>query len=287
LLAVDGGSRAFGGPPDPAAAARMRLFVAAVAVCPAMSLLGAKRPQHGVWQLIVAALAVVITMPALSAWLVRPGSLPDMHLLGRGFLVVLAAVGWMNFLATRSGLAATLITAGQLAVMRPFLPGVTTDTALPQDGIDCVAAGLIAAGALLAWGADALRIPGTSNTRQRPGTLAAVIDRPFLALRETLGAAWTLRIAERFDTVAAARGWPCRLSFQGAAIGGKERRQHIAKQSHLILQYPGNVALKAHGKSIVVDHQFPMNLFKRLGIILNFAFDAFANELGVQAIQHY
>ena len=220
LLAVDGGSRAFGGPPDPAAAARMRLFVAAVAVCPAMSLLGAKRPQHGVWQLIVAALAVVITMPALSAWLVRPGSLPDMHLLGRGFLVVLAAVGWMNFLATRNGLAATLITAGQLAVMRPFLPGVTTDTALPQDGIDCVAAGLIAAGALLAWGADALRISGTSNTRRRPGTLAAVIDRPFLALRETLGAAWTLRIAERFDTVAAARGWPCRLSFQGAAIGG-------------------------------------------------------------------
>ena len=114
-LAVDAGIRlgADGDPAavvNPASLARMRLIVAALAVCPAMSLLGAKRPQHGVWQLIVASLAVVIAMPALSAWLVRPGSLPDVHLLGRGFLAVLAAVGWMNFLATQNGPAATAIT---------------------------------------------------------------------------------------------------------------------------------------------------------------------------------
>lgn len=205
-------------PVNPASLACMRLVVAALAVCPAMSLLGAKRPQHGVWQLIVASLAVVIAMPALSAWLVRPGSQPDVHLLGRGFLAVLAAVGWMNFLATRNGPAATLITAGQLAVIRPFLPGIATDRSLPQDSLDCFGAGLIAAGALLAvaWPLVWRRVAGTIAT----DAVSRSIDPPFLALRETLGAAWALRIAERFDAVAATRGWPCRLTFRGAQVGG-------------------------------------------------------------------
>lgn len=202
-----------------AALAAMRLVVAALAVCPAMSLLGAKRPQHGVWQLIVASLAVVIAMPALSAWLVRPGSLPDVHLLGRGFLALLAAVGWMNFLATRNGLAATLITAGQLAVIRPFLPGIATDRALPQDSLDCVGAWLIAGGAALATAWPLVR-GGASAARGGADAFTRLIDPPFLALRETLGAAWALRIAERFDSVASDRGWPCRLTFRGGRVGG-------------------------------------------------------------------
>jgi hypothetical protein len=198
----------------------MRLVVAALAVCPAMSLLGAKRPQHGVWQLIVASLAVVIAMPALSAWLVRPGSLPDVHLLGRGFLAVLAAVGWMNFLATQNGPAATLVTAGQLAVIRPFLPGIATDRALPQDSLDCFGACLIAAGAVLAAAWPLVRQTSAASGRNAADALSRSIDPPFLALRETLGAAWALRIAERFDSVAATRGWPCRLGFRGAEVGG-------------------------------------------------------------------
>lgn len=217
-LAIDAASRG-GGSSDPAAAARLRLVVAALAVCPAMSLLGAKRPQHGVWQLIVASLAVVIAMPALSAWLVRPGSLPDVHLLGRGFLALLAAVGWMNFLATHNGPAATAITAGQLAVIRPFLPGIATDRALPQDSLDCFGSCLIAAGAMLAAAWPLVRGRSASAAREADAVTRA-IDPPFLALRETLGAAWALRIAERFDSVAAARGWPCRLTFRGVEVGG-------------------------------------------------------------------
>ena len=40
----------------------------------------------------------------------------------------------------------------------------------------------------------------------------------FFALRETLGAAWTLRLAERFDLMATRRGWPVRLTFHGVQI---------------------------------------------------------------------
>ena len=223
-LVADAAAQQAGWLATPAAAARVRLGVAALAVCPAMSLLGAKRPQHGVWQLIVATLAVVVAMPALSAWLVRPGSLPDVHLLGRGFLLVLTVVGWLNFVATSQGPAATAIAAGQLALLRPFLPGVATDAALPQPVLDAAGACLVAMGSAVALahrGAGLGRARESSPPAPRgPAAVARRIDPPFLALRDTLGAAWALRIAERFDTVATERGWPCRLHFAGLDAGG-------------------------------------------------------------------
>ena len=219
-LAFDCGLRAGGLVTQPSAAASLRLLTTALMVCPAMSLLGAKRPQHGVWQLIVASLAVILLLPALSTLLARPGSVPDMHLLGRGFLLLLAAVGWMNFVATRSGLAATLVFLGQLLVIRGFLPLVDTENAFPPNGSsaasiaaawDIAAAWSMACGGLLAW-IGAVR---TRRANSPPATFAAAVDPAYRALRETLGAAWALRIAERFDAIATSRGWPCRLSFQG------------------------------------------------------------------------
>ncbi|MFM8379874.1 MAG: hypothetical protein ACKOB1_11190, partial [Planctomycetia bacterium] len=237
----------------PAAAARIRLAVAALAVCPAMSLLGAKRPQHGVWQLIVATLAVVVAMPALSAWLVRPGSLPDVHILGRGFLLGLALVGWLNFVATANGPAATAIAAGQLAILRPFLPGVATEAALPQPGLDAAGAALVAAGAL----ATLLgRQPRSAvEARSAAGSAARItarIDPPFLALRDTLGAAWALRIAERFDAVAAERGWPCRLRFAGLDAGGDPaddawHRDSLRAFKALLRRFVDDAWLARHG----------------------------------------
>jgi hypothetical protein len=211
-LAADTACRAAGGLADPAASAAARLAVAALGVCPAMALLGAKRPQHGVWQFIVAALAVVIALPAVSATLVRPGTMPDVGILWRGFLVALVAVGWMNFAATRRGVAAALVAAGQVILARAFLPFAGA-AAAPHAGLDALGAGLVATGAGIATVQAAL-------AARRPVVGAAAwIDRPFLALRETLGAAWALRIAERFNAVAADRGWPCRLGFGGLDAG--------------------------------------------------------------------
>ena len=215
-LAVEAGVRTAGGLADPAAAAAVRLVVTALGVCPAMALLGAKRPQHGVWQFIVAALAVVIALPALSALLVRPGTMPDVGPLWPWFLLALLAVGWMNFVATRRAVAASLIVAGQGLLAREFLPLVAAPATAAADATGAVA---LAAGALLA-AAQAV-VSG-----RRPAGGAAWIDAPFLALRETLGAAWALRIAERFNAVAADRGWPCRLGFAGldpAAVDGPWR----------------------------------------------------------------
>jgi hypothetical protein len=190
----------------------LRLLAAALAVCPTMSLLGAKRPQHGVWQFIVATLAIVLILPAVSATLVRPGTAPDVHVLARCFLLLLAIVGWMNFAGTRHAVAATLLAVGQVALSWPWLPfaadAPTLGTWFP-DGFGVL---LLAVGAAVAVVQSAL---AARTAAAPPDSLRDRYNRPFFALRETLGAAWTLRIAERFNGVSASRGWPCRLHFGG------------------------------------------------------------------------
>jgi hypothetical protein len=245
-LALEGLARLSGMLDDRSSLACGRLVVASLAVCPAMSLLGAKRPQHGVWQLIVASLAIVVSMPALSAALIRPGSMPDVHIIGRSFLAILAVVGWMNFVGTRQGLAATLLSGGMIGILWPFMPGVASDAALPQDSLDAVAAGCVAAGAILAC------LPRAADPAPGAGRFVRLIDRPFLALRDTLGAAWALRIAERFDGVATTRGWPCRLSFRGIEIGGDPadagwQRDALRAFKALMRRFVSDAWLARHG----------------------------------------
>ncbi len=214
-LAVEMACRALEGLADPAASDAARLVTVSLALCPAMALLGAKRPQHGVWQMIVGSLAVVLAMPAISAAVVRPGTPPDVHVLGRGFMALLLAVGWMNFVGTRHGVAAALATVGATILARPALPFVHV-VAGSSPRLECAGCWMVAAGDVLAVG-QSVWLPVRPSAS---AALAGRIDRPYLALRETLGAAWTLRLAERFNEIAAGRGWPCRLSFGGLDAGG-------------------------------------------------------------------
>ena len=223
-FAVESAVRASGGLTDPASQASARLAVAAFSLCPIMSLLGAKRPQHGVWQFIVASLAGIIALPAASAALVRPGSPPDVHALQRWFMLALVLVAAMNFAATRHGVAAMVVAVGQLILIRQFMPFVDS---LGQQGatLDAVAAWLVATGGIVAAGQSWLwpaqqRVVGSELASRRGGGAdLAAFGAAYLALRETLGAAWTLRIAERFNAVAESRGWPCRLRFDGLHVG--------------------------------------------------------------------
>lgn len=255
VLAGEMGSRAAGGLADPATAAAVRLVAGALSLCPVMALLGAKRPQHGVWQFIVGTLAVVLALPAVSAALIRPGTPPDVHPLGRWFLLGLVLVGWLNFAATRHGLAAAVVAAGQIVLLRAFLPlaPFAGAPAAMVDAAGCLAVGL---GAAMAAGQSAAaglrRAAAAAPSPQGVHPLAARIDPPFLALRETLGAAWTLRLAERFDAVAAARGWPCRLRFGGLEVTGPvdaEAWQREAARAFLAIarRFVSHGWLRRHG----------------------------------------
>lgn len=212
-IVLDAATHAVGWAVDPARAASLRLCVAAVLVCPAMSVLGAKRPQHRIWQVIVGSLAVVLAMPALSAEVVRPGAPPAVHIVVRFFLLVLAVIGWMNYLGTWRRVPATLVTIGGLILIRGFLPGFETERAADSPWLDVSGAWLLAAGGMLA-------VPQRVSPVDRSHLLGREIVQPYLCLRETLGISWTLRVAERFNGLAESRGWPCRLEADGLSAGG-------------------------------------------------------------------
>ena len=236
-----------------------RVVVAALSVCPVMSLLGAKRPQHGVWQFIVGALAAVLALPAASAVLIRPGSLPDLHILGQFFLPVLVIVGWMNFVGTRRAIAATLVALGHFGLIWPLLPGIQLESALPQATRDLVAISCMTAGGFLAMAQAASarsrwRLVLADRVQLPPGDAEFVcrVNACFLALRETLGAAWTLRLAERFDLIATRRGWPVRLTFQGVQIREessdlKWEPDALRAMEALMKRFVSSAWLKRHG----------------------------------------
>lgn len=213
--------RAAGGLEDQATGDCCRLAVAAVSLCPILSVLGGKRPQHGVWQFIVATLAGVVALPAASALLVRPGTAADVHLLQRWLMLAIVLVAGMNYAATTRAAAAGLVVAGQTLLLRRWLP--FGDASPPAPWFDAVAAWLIASGAGLAavqsWVWPASRRVARSREPNGGDDPAIELGGAFLALRETLGAAWSLRIAERFNAVAAERGWPCSLRFDGVHEG--------------------------------------------------------------------
>ena len=93
-----------------------------------------------------------------------------------------------------------------------------------------------------------LEVAGAFHT----SLMQPAVERPFLALRETLGAAWTLRIAERFNATAAARGWPCRLRFGGLDVGGDVGDQRwqadaIRTARALVRRFASDDWLRRHG----------------------------------------
>ena len=169
---------------------------------------------------IVAALAAVVLLPSAGGALVRPGSVPDVHLLARLLLTGLLALGWMNALGTGRALSVSVMTLGVVVLARGFLPGVDTETSFPPASgaathraalVDCIGAWVVAVGAIV----GASRRRNGREAGPAEGTFSARVDPAWKALRDTVGAAWSLRVAERFDQLAESRGWPCRLRLSG------------------------------------------------------------------------
>jgi hypothetical protein len=175
----------------------LAMAVGMLSVCPGVAVLGAKRPQHVAWQWIVLSLWVVLVLPAVGWQLLDTE--PSVHPARRWFLLVLVAMGVVNYLPTRYGLAAFLLGAAQWLLLADYLPG----GGLLQ-GVSPRWALLVI---VFALGALWRRVDRPAN--EDP------LERLWRDFRDLYGLLWGLRVAERFNTQANAGGWTVTLSWRG------------------------------------------------------------------------
>lgn len=178
----------------------LRYVAAITTFCPMMAVLGAKRPQHNAWQMIVLSLWFILVLPAAEAYFVRRGAAVQIHDMRGWFLWVLIAIGCLNYLGTRHGLAMALAAAGQVVLLGEHLPVWRRSADAQQVAI---ALGLMLVATLLV----VLRSP--------PSPAGGRIDQAWTAFRDRFGTFWSLRVAERFNAQAKTQGWPCQLGHYG------------------------------------------------------------------------
>jgi hypothetical protein len=192
------------GTPALAWTAQLRFAAAMTTICPVMALLGAKRPQNIGWQFVVISLFAILCLPSIE-WLLF-GGVSEIHSARFWFLTILIALGVLNGLPTRFWPSSLLYSAGQAMLLVPFLNEHELFERFPAPVI-----GLSAI--VLAWLAMAADWP-------RPRTAQSRLDRVWLDFRDSFGAVWALRVAERMNASSAMYGWPVTLAWRGFQPSG-------------------------------------------------------------------
>lgn len=186
-----------------AGAGAARYTACTATVCPLMALLGAKRPQSRAWFAIVAALWMILAMPAFFAAAYNPRSggvwLDPVR---SSFLFVLILIGFFNWLPTRAAPAHVLQALGQIGMLAPFLP---RDPLAPQGAlVGLLGLALYAAGVIV-WNP----LGGSRRGASRP------LNRAWLDFRDAYGLVWGVRVLDRFNYEGVRQGWKIRLGWLG------------------------------------------------------------------------
>lgn len=171
-----------------------------------IAVLNARRPGGGAWALLMALMVLVLLLPWLEgSGLARRADPWDRLRLDPPwniFFGVLAVTGVTNYLPTRYGLAALGVAA---AIGLEYLGLTRTDWPNELRG--------------LMWSAGpwtlalAIRANGELTRGRRPEPPG--LERLWAWFRDHWGVVWALRVMERWNRMAAARGWPIRLAWHG------------------------------------------------------------------------
>ena len=179
----------------------IRLLLSTVTLCPAISLLGAKRPQDKPWHFIVASLWVVLTLPGIQAMVMSRNGELDVHAALGWFLIGLILFGITNSVFSRFWPCILLAGFGATVLLSPFLPGPFRALTAINSRWGTIS---YSAAALLA----AVRL-GRSPRTTKP------MDRLWRDFRDAFGLVWTLRVAERINATAQSHGWNISADWQG------------------------------------------------------------------------
>lgn len=163
--------------------------------CPAIAILGAKRPQNRAWQFIVLAMWFTVAWPAIQSLVVRPGEVLELHPLWNWFCAILVLL-WIGIqAATRFFWIALCFALGQLLLLAPHLPfALPLVDAASLDGLGLTFLALAAIqGALYP-----LLTPGwKSNVQPVHGW-----NRVWLDFRDYFGLIWWRPVIDRVNAAA-------------------------------------------------------------------------------------
>ncbi|MBI81715.1 MAG: hypothetical protein CMJ81_00830 [Planctomycetaceae bacterium] len=179
----------------------LRFLAGLSTCCPGVAILGAKRPQHRVWQFAVISLWTVVALPVAESWFLGPGGPVHTQGFRAWFLCLIVFVCSANFLPTRFGWWACGGACSQLLLLAghiPLLPD-SLGTAGTLSGM-ALAVGMLV---LVASG-----IPARSSTK-----LPA--ERMWIDFRDAFGVLWALRIAERVNEMAQRSNGGLHLEWRG------------------------------------------------------------------------
>jgi hypothetical protein len=171
-----------------------------------MAVLGAKRPQDRGWQWVVFSLWIVLLVPALQAVAARSSGSVELFAAWQFLLAALISMGLLNYLPTRYALAAMLLAAGQLVLLRPYLLAVADEQSWRTCGV-----ALLGAATAATW-FTARRAGVPSLVVQESSAMQRVNERWF-HFRDRWGAFWGLRILQRVNQTAELGAWPVRLEW--------------------------------------------------------------------------
>ncbi|MDP7204963.1 MAG: hypothetical protein QGH11_05310 [Pirellulaceae bacterium] len=202
-----------------------RFLFSASTLCPGMALMGARRPHHHAWQLVVGCLWVVMVQPALYFLSLPSGMGFSIHILRQLFLLALVGIVVVSFLPTRFSFSGICLLAGFAILFGPQLPwsGIPEmEFSIPAAG-SCFLAGLVMA-----------RLqPRPDRSRCRPA------DRLWLDFRDTFGTFWALRLADRIQRAADQEGWGFRLGWRGFFMD--DEKQPDQPETEALEQYLRNI----------------------------------------------
>jgi hypothetical protein len=208
---------------SPGAADQMWLASAVLLVCPLIAVLGARRPGSRVWGLfIVAPLAVVLDLPAVTAWNrdfhPAPLRLEVPMLAGYG-LVLLMGAG--NYLGTRFALPALLAAAAMLLVPVSMSSLHWLPASFPARATATLLLGIAVWMAAIARRKAARRggslTPSSIPIGEGGARAATRFDRLWNDFRDLYGIVWARRVMDRVNDAAVHEGWPVRLHLHGFA----------------------------------------------------------------------
>ncbi len=181
--------------------APLRFAAASLSFCPAVSLIGAKRPQHAAWNFVVLSLWGIVALPAAETFFLHPGQQFAVGDARAWFLWILILLGPINFVPTRFWLASLLVAAGQALALSPYLALIQRPFVSHSDLLGLALCGL---GMVLA-----------ALSARRRASASNPYDRLWLDFRDRFGLFWALRVQERIHAAASQHQWNLELAWGG------------------------------------------------------------------------